>query len=253
MKQNVHRWRAFTPQIDAVDARHLLGFHNMTTGQLLCPCDLNWDDLRCLSFIFPIALSSDNYISSIQQSLQDGTRKVQPQDFPLFLWKNEKVSSTDFFDGFMQGDMVLKVYPCRCLRTPVYDLFLLQSFLHIFIGPSATHSSASGRSTRKGNAALHGIWTVSIYSIGYAATIVSVCLLIISTSISWKKSVYSFVSSSRTRAFSARAGWPRAAGHTKNFMMQSLVQWRIWRRMISGTYWAGGKSTWSFLSFLLHV
>jgi len=46
MKQNVHRWRTFTPQIDAVDARHLLGFHNMTTGHLLCPCDLNWDDLE---------------------------------------------------------------------------------------------------------------------------------------------------------------------------------------------------------------
>ncbi|KAF8955982.1 hypothetical protein BDZ97DRAFT_2080158 [Flammula alnicola] len=135
MKQNVHRWRKFVPPIDAVDARHLLGFHNATTGWLLCPCDLNWDDL------------------SIQQDLQHGTRKVQPKDFPLFLWKNERVSATDFFDGFMQGDMVLK------------------AFLHIFIGPSAAHSSASGRSTRKGNAALHGIRSVSIYSIAYAATI----------------------------------------------------------------------------------
>ena len=34
----------------------------------------------------------------------------------------------------------------------------------------------SGRSTRKGNAALHGIRTVSIYSIAYAATIVSIIL-----------------------------------------------------------------------------
>lgn len=50
MKQNVHRWRTFTPQIDAVDARHRLGFHNMTTGWLLCPCDLDWDDLRYLLF-----------------------------------------------------------------------------------------------------------------------------------------------------------------------------------------------------------
>jgi len=108
MKQNVHRWRTFTPQIDAVDARHQLGFHNMTTGWLLCPCDLDWDDLRYLVFCF-IAPSSDMYIPRIQQSLQDGTHKVQPQDFPLFLWKNERVSATDFFDGFMQGDMVLKV------------------------------------------------------------------------------------------------------------------------------------------------
>ncbi|KAF8157833.1 hypothetical protein B0H34DRAFT_706322 [Crassisporium funariophilum] len=135
MKQHVHRWRDFVPPIDAVDSRHRLGFHNMTTGYLLCPCDLNWNDL------------------SIQKSLQEGTRKVQPKDFPLFLWKSERVSATDFFDGFMQGDMILK------------------AFLHIFIGPSAAHSSASGRSTRKGNAALHGIRTVSIYSIAYAATI----------------------------------------------------------------------------------
>ncbi|KIM42574.1 hypothetical protein M413DRAFT_10120 [Hebeloma cylindrosporum] len=140
MKQNVHRWRQFTPPIDAVDARHLLGFHNMTTGRLLCPCDLNWDDLGYLLFR-TITSSFDTSDCRIQKGLRDGTRKVQPQDFPLFLWKNEKVSSTDFFDGFMQGDMVLK------------------SFLHIFIGPSAAHSSASGRSTRKGNAALHGIRT----------------------------------------------------------------------------------------------
>jgi hypothetical protein len=62
MKQNVHHWRTFTPAIDAVDARHLLGFHNMTTGRLLCPCDLNWDDLEYFFFLSSLLLHLMPYL-----------------------------------------------------------------------------------------------------------------------------------------------------------------------------------------------
>ena len=122
----------------------------------------------------------------------------------------------------MQGDMVLKVIFFRSLWS-VY-LFLFQSFLHIFMGPSAAHMSASGRSTRKGNAALHSIRTVSIYSIAYAATIVSLILLyqfLLRTEMFLFKS---FVSSSRTKAFSARVGQLRAVGLTRNSTMRLLPQ-----------------------------
>jgi len=55
--------------------------------------------------------------------------KVQPQNFPLFLWKNEKVSLTDFFDGFMQGEMVLKVIFFFAL----FGLFTYFCFSHFCI------------------------------------------------------------------------------------------------------------------------
>lgn len=53
-------------------------------------------------------------------------------------------------------------------------LHLLQGFLHILVGPSMAYDANNSCSTCKGNAAIHGIWAVSIYSIAYTATIVCV-------------------------------------------------------------------------------
>ncbi|KAF8965639.1 hypothetical protein BDZ97DRAFT_2057933 [Flammula alnicola] len=137
MKTHIHQWRKFEPPIVGNGSkRHLLGFHNMSSGRLLCPASKNWDNI------------------DIRRGLQDGTVVASPHDFPIFLWKDEKCSSTDVFNGFLQGEILLK------------------AFLHIFIGPTSAYDSNDGRSTRKGNAAIHGIRAVSVYSIAYAATIV---------------------------------------------------------------------------------
>ncbi|KAF8900735.1 hypothetical protein CPB84DRAFT_1847184 [Gymnopilus junonius] len=134
IKANIHQWYEFQPAIDAVGGRHLLGFHHAAIGHMLCPADLDWDD------------------PSIRKALQDGKKEILPSDFPHVFWKDEIIYG-DFFEGFMQGELVVK------------------AFLHIFIGPSAANDTTTSRSTRQGNAAIHGITTVTIYAIAYAATI----------------------------------------------------------------------------------
>jgi len=41
--------------------------------------------------------------------LEDGTILASPSDFPAFLWKNEQMNRTDSFDGFLCGEILVKV------------------------------------------------------------------------------------------------------------------------------------------------
>ena len=56
---------------------------------------------------------------------------------------------------------------CRRLTT-----YIVQAFLHIFIGPQVAYGIRGSRATRKGNAAAHDISKVSPNAIAYVATIV---------------------------------------------------------------------------------
>ncbi|KAG5633225.1 hypothetical protein H0H81_009735, partial [Sphagnurus paluster] len=91
LKQQMGRWKNFDPPFDATIRNGAsLGFHNRTTGKFLCPANVNWSD-------------PNNRIA-----LHDGTWKVGPKDMPLYLWLDEKVNTTDFFLGFMKGEIVVK-------------------------------------------------------------------------------------------------------------------------------------------------
>lgn len=35
--------------------------------------------------------------------------KVTATDYPKFLWEGDDINPADFFEGFMKGEMVLKV------------------------------------------------------------------------------------------------------------------------------------------------
>ncbi|KAG2110311.1 uncharacterized protein F5147DRAFT_772562 [Suillus discolor] len=88
--------------------------------------------------------------------LRDGSMVVTSSQFPCFLWLNEVVDPNDFFKGWLENEL------------------LVQGYLHIFKSPSSAIclDGVSGRlTTRHGNAALHGIRTVSIPSIAYVATL----------------------------------------------------------------------------------
>ena len=54
-----------------------------------------------------IIFSDDTH--SIKLGLADGSIKAQPDDFPCFLYFNEKVSDDDAFEGFLKGDLLVKV------------------------------------------------------------------------------------------------------------------------------------------------
>ncbi len=46
---------------------------------------------------------------SIRTGLEDGTILASPSDFPAFLWRNEKMNRTDPFEGFLRGEILVKV------------------------------------------------------------------------------------------------------------------------------------------------
>ena len=45
---------------------------------------------------------------SIVTGLEDGTIQVAASDFPVFLWKNEKMDPSDPIDGFLRGEILVK-------------------------------------------------------------------------------------------------------------------------------------------------
>ncbi|KAN0139553.1 hypothetical protein V8E53_002669 [Lactarius tabidus] len=113
--------------------RHLLGFNHNTSGQLLCPVTLDWDDAK------------------VREGLRRGTQDLTAADLPTFLWPDGAFYTEDAYNGF--------------LRSPL----LVTTYKHIFISPSS--AKETNKSTRGGNAALHNITFVTYESIAYVATV----------------------------------------------------------------------------------
>jgi hypothetical protein len=109
MKEKMPHWRQFDPPINPVDRRSM-GFYNKSSGSLLCPASKDWNDPKYVLLFFPFFLTYDtNILFSICRGLEDGTILVSPSDFPTFLWKNEKMDQTDPLEGFLRGDILVKV------------------------------------------------------------------------------------------------------------------------------------------------
>ena len=49
------------------------------------------------------------YCYSVCTGLEVGTILASASDFPAFLWKDEKMIQTDPFEGFLQGEILVKV------------------------------------------------------------------------------------------------------------------------------------------------
>ncbi|KAI9443878.1 hypothetical protein H4582DRAFT_2071397 [Lactarius indigo] len=69
-------------------ARHLLGFKHDTSGKLLCPITLNWDD------------------ATVREGLRRGTQEVTAADYPMFLWPSGAMDIDDIYKGFLRGALV---------------------------------------------------------------------------------------------------------------------------------------------------
>ena len=107
MKEKMQHWRQFNPPINPADRRSM-GFHNMSSGSLLCPATKDWKDLGYAPALMFWYRLSCHVSYRTRTGLEDGTIQVAPSDFPVFLWKNEKMNPLDTIDGFLRGEILVK-------------------------------------------------------------------------------------------------------------------------------------------------
>jgi len=110
------------------------GFHNDTTGRLLCPYTLNWDD--------PI----------VRQGLKDGSIDAKSTEHPLLAYENCKYNKLDEDEekGLFRNAATIKLAKV------------------IFTSPSSINLDTSKSATRKGNAKLANITSMTPRTIAYA-------------------------------------------------------------------------------------
>ncbi|KAF5314750.1 hypothetical protein D9611_007065 [Ephemerocybe angulata] len=108
------------------------GFNHPRTGALLCPTSLDWSD------------------PAVQQQLRNKEIITLGEDWPLFLYQDEKFDPEEPWRGLLRNRI------------------LVLAFKHVFTSPSSTDDNP--RATRSGNAKLHGMTRVTPASIAYIAT-----------------------------------------------------------------------------------
>ncbi len=145
------------------------GFHNDLTGRLLCPCTLNWNDPACV-FLFSQSL----YLTfcSVRQGLKDGSIDVESSEHPLLAYENCKYNDTDDEEGLFRNAATIKV-PSVPLSYPITHRFSVTSLTRklakvIFTSPSSINLDTSKSATRKGNAKLAKLTSMTSRTIAYA-------------------------------------------------------------------------------------
>ncbi|KAH6895065.1 hypothetical protein BKA70DRAFT_1025869, partial [Coprinopsis sp. MPI-PUGE-AT-0042] len=108
------------------------GFHHPRTGELLCPVNLDWNDMR------------------VRDQLRSGELVPTSDQWPRFLYQNQHYNEEDPWEGLLRGGL------------------LVSAFQHVFTSPSSVNSKEP-RATRSCNARLHGMTSVTIASIAYIA------------------------------------------------------------------------------------
>ena len=91
--------------------KHLRGFGDNVCGHLLCPSNRDWTDPVYVrsSPILPKFHRSDQISHSVRQQIQSFQIPVTHDDFPCFLWENERVDPQDINSGFLRGGLLVKV------------------------------------------------------------------------------------------------------------------------------------------------
>ncbi|TDL18751.1 hypothetical protein BD410DRAFT_842620 [Rickenella mellea] len=108
------------------------GFHHPTTGALLCPAGLDWQD------------------PAVREGLSSGTWTVAGDQWPLLVYANHEYDVDDPWKGLFRSQILVWAYK------------------HIFTSPSSVESEV--KATRSGNARLHGMTQVTKASLAYIAT-----------------------------------------------------------------------------------
>ncbi|KAJ3531698.1 hypothetical protein NMY22_g8043 [Coprinellus aureogranulatus] len=108
------------------------GFEHERTGFLLCPPDIDWNDVE------------------IKRQLRSKELTITGSHWPIFLYKDEKYDSENPWRGLFRNEMLVKGYK------------------HIFTSPSSVDDEP--KATRSGNARIHGMSHVTPASLAYVCT-----------------------------------------------------------------------------------
>ncbi|KAF6760739.1 hypothetical protein DFP72DRAFT_988103 [Ephemerocybe angulata] len=117
------------------------GFHHPTTGNLLCPVSMDWENL------------------SDREALVSGNMVLAGDLWPRFLYQNGIYVDKEPWKGLFRGSLLVKGYK------------------HVFTSPSSVNKDGGvSRATRSSNARRHGMHHVTPASIAYIATQIQFCL-----------------------------------------------------------------------------
>ncbi|KDQ51292.1 hypothetical protein JAAARDRAFT_41362 [Jaapia argillacea MUCL 33604] len=145
VKKSIGGWHEFSPSLTASDKKYR-GFRHDECGLYICPIKYNYND----------------------RAVKEGLKNQSP-DYPIgyklwprFLWRDLIVHQDDFHCGFLMNELIV--------------LFLL----HLLVGPSAAiramapdaTANENFRGKRKGNAAKHGVRSVTTGLIAYAVMLI---------------------------------------------------------------------------------
>ncbi|KZS91948.1 hypothetical protein SISNIDRAFT_413347, partial [Sistotremastrum niveocremeum HHB9708] len=112
------------------------GFNYDPTGKLLCPFNKVWED--------PL----------VQQGLRDKTINPKATAWPLLLYADAEFDKDDPFRGIFRNKGLIEV--CK----------------YVFLGPSSVAGAVHSQSTRRSNADIHSMTTISAPVIAYCCVLV---------------------------------------------------------------------------------
>ena len=108
-------------------------------------------------------------IHSVKHKLRNKELIVTGDQWPIFIYANEVFDPNNAWHGLFRGRLLLNVSLSR-YASQVFLRNSAQGFNHIFNSPSSVDNI--GRSTRAGNAQIHGMREVTPASIAYVAMLV---------------------------------------------------------------------------------
>ena len=88
------------------------GFHHETTGSLLCPAGVNWDDPEWVLVICGMSLFTVFIFSRIKAKLKSREMHVQGNQWSLFLYADLKYDPKDPWTGLLRNQLLVLVHWC---------------------------------------------------------------------------------------------------------------------------------------------
>jgi len=85
------------------------GFHHETTGSLLCPAGVNWDDPEWVLVICGMSPFTVFIFSRIKAKLRSGEMHVRGDQWPLFLYADLKYDPKDPWTGLLRNQLLVLV------------------------------------------------------------------------------------------------------------------------------------------------
>lgn len=110
---------------------------------------------------------------SIQTRLRSLELLVPGEQWPIFIYKDNVVNEEDEWDGLFRSKLLVTVSLSNTAHIYNCSYFPDKAYKHIFTSPSSVEKET--KSTRSGNARIHGMTGITFASLAYVATQVYDC------------------------------------------------------------------------------